>query len=94
MSKLSKLECPGILIGEGSLRRILGRVLTIVETIGLTEKQEEAVKSLITQATYLDNERHYQVAGSLADRIREIFKEKKIKDPISPMTTVYLEDIN
>lgn len=41
-----------LLVFEGTSERLVGRLLTIVETLGLGEKQEKAAKSLVRQEVY------------------------------------------
>lgn len=59
-------------ITEGAPNHIVGRVLTLVEAIGLPNKQEEALKGLITQAVwqfledaiYISADRHSEIRGA------------------------------
>lgn len=49
----------GTVLGPDSLGHITGRVLTIIDSLGLPEKQCEAIKGLIRQAIFAD-EAYYQ----------------------------------
>ena len=41
-----------LLVFEGTSERLVGRLLTIIETLGLGDKQEKATKSLVRQEVY------------------------------------------
>jgi hypothetical protein len=71
----------GYVVGEYFPKDMLGKLLTLVEVMGLTEKQEEAVKSEITQLIWGLFEKAIYITPERYNEIREIyFAEKKKAD--------------
>lgn len=86
----------GEVIDNDFLKRITGRVLTIVESLGLPEKQEKPVKDLLTQAIFRDEDRVIYIDDKLHTAIRHQQQiERREADLGSvPMGLIKLEDIN
>jgi len=74
---------PGIAMGQDSLGHILGRTLTIIESLGLPSKQEEAVKGLIRQAVFADEERYVYIESDLFSAIKEAYINEGKKSDIA-----------
>lgn len=60
--------------------RLVGRVLTIIEALGLSEKQENSLKDLLRQEIYNVLELETWIPGSLNTIIRELYEWRE-KNP-------------
>ena len=100
MSKEKKSPGPEISYGcayvtnEHTFSLIVGRVLTIIETIGLPTKQENAIKGLMKQAIY-NRESNCYINEILHTAIKkaEEEKEKKAQSENSIPSAVNLSDL-
>lgn len=82
----------GYVIWEDAIGLIVGRVLTIIESIGLSNKQEEAVKSLIKQAIYEDCKDYVYIDETLHSAIHKVLIEQK-RNKNYPVSAITLENI-
>lgn len=64
---------------EGFSERIVGKVLTLIETLGLTSKQEEAIKGLAQQAIYGSFQEAIYITPDRHNEIRNVYY-KKLKE--------------
>lgn len=71
----------GYVVSESITDQIVGRVLTLVEALGLPERQEESLKSLMRQAVhspfyddaiFISQERHGELRKLYADEKKRI----------------------
>ena len=78
----------GYAISAEAPDRIVGRVIGVIEAIGLTEKQEESVKGLIRSAVwdifqdavYITDKRHSEIKT-------EYYRQKR-ENPSVPMSAI------
>ena len=78
----------GYAISSESPDRIVGRVIGIIEAIGLTEKQEESVKGLIRSAVWDVFQDAVCITDKRHSEIRmEYFKQKR-ENPGVPMSAI------
>ena len=85
----------GYVVDQNRFSGIEGRILTTIETIGLPEKQEQAIKSLIRRQVWEDFLDNVYIDS---DFRTTIIKVKKIKQTEAderqePMSALKLEDI-
>lgn len=67
----------GYVVSQAQISFVQGRMLTLIESFGMNEKQEKAVKDLICQelwrvyegAVTLDSEQHTKLRVDSSDRI-------------------------
>lgn len=99
MSTQSSADRPsyghGFVIGDQAPNYIIGRLLTLIEALGLKEKQEESLKSLVRQEVWAqfaeNNFGCVYINPSMHDEIRKVTKEiereeRKNQDPSVPGT--------
>lgn len=77
----------GYVIGGDNPDYLVGRLLTIIESIGLQDGQEKAVKSLIRSEVYGQLETTVHIDGSLRTLIHE-FTEWRDTQPILAETGI------
>ena len=77
------------------LGNITGRVLTIAESLGLPDKQEEAIKGLLRQAIFKDEHRTVYIDDELHTAIRNQQQIERREADLGniPMGLIKLEDI-
>ena len=71
----------GLVIGDYALGQITGRILTIIDSLYLPKEQSNAVKSLIRQAIYADEQNYIYIDRQLFDEIFNIYVKKIKKSP-------------
>ena len=69
----------GIVVSQDSLGNIMGRTLTIIESLGLEVKQEKAIKDLVRDAIYKDDHYYVYIDGDLHTDIRVANDSIKMK---------------
>lgn len=86
----------GEVIDNNFLKGITGRVLTIAESLGLPDKQEEAVKGLLRQAIFKDEDRTVYIDDELHTAIRNQQQVERREATLGnvPMGLIRLKDIN
>ena len=63
---------PGYVIEQGETSRLEGRLLTLIEAIGMPDKQEEALKGLIRQELWNSVSSHgLWITGEQHTRLRQ-----------------------
>ena len=80
--------CYGYVVSTDIQDRLVGHILGVIEALGMSEKQEEAVKSLIRGrvwqvfegAIYITEERHKEIKDIYWDMVK---KAKDAKEPYS-----------
>lgn len=77
------------------LAAIRGRVLTVIEGLGLPQKQEEAIKNLVTRALFADEKYYVWIDSDLHKAIREASYKNKSESVTNqtPERMVGLADI-
>ena len=85
----------GIVIDQSYINGIAGRVLTIIETIGLRKKQEDALKSLLRNAVFADERLSIVIDSELYSKIYEAKRKIKVEAnlDVRNMRYITLEDL-
>lgn len=80
MSKLIKQSVPshgyGLVMGSYIPDSLVGRIMEIVEAIGLPEKQETSVKNLIKDVIYAKTTETMGEAACIASDLHDLTREK------------------
>jgi hypothetical protein len=63
---------------------LLGRVLTVIDALGMNPDQSKSVKDLIHSAFFEYRERHQKLAGELFERLYEAKLGKKTISEFTP----------
>ena len=71
MSKEKKCVFGGYVCSDSSPDRINGQIYSIIEAIGLTEKQEKSIKGLIRQVVWDDFSKCVMISKELLEKIRD-----------------------
>lgn len=84
----------GIVLQEDAPSSLVGRILEIIEALGLQDKQETSVKNLIKDVIYksFNPENHVVLRPNLHDTIRAA-KQRHLTNPDSTSEAVGLEDL-
>jgi len=84
----------GILISETTPSSLVGRVLEIIEAVGMPEKQENSIKNLVKDVIYksFDQDNTVVIKPALNDLIHKVFYSKR-SDPQSSSHAVDLIDV-
>jgi len=83
----------GFVMFDESPERLVGMILEIIETLGLSEKQENSIKHLIRREIYYEfRERGVYILPDLHTKIRKKLYEQDNKNSV-PGTGISLEDI-
>lgn len=84
----------GYVITENSPEYLVGRILQIVEALGLPQKQEESVKGLIRENVYRELQEYgVSIGRELNSAIRNKYFEKKQSLVGEPVPLIELKDI-
>lgn len=82
---------PAYVIGADRPDFLVGRILTHIEALGLSEKQEKAIKDLARSEIYSVLECDKWIPGQLHTLIKEFVKEcEKMPAPTTPDSVAYL----
>ena len=79
------IEKPNVSYGNGyvlsdySSEHIVGKILTLIEAMGLPQRQEEATKGLIKQAVYEVFADGVYIGPELHTQLREAYEKGKIE---------------
>ena len=85
----------GLVMGSHSRNYILGKILTIIDSVGLQERQEKAIKDLISQAMFSEDNNVVWINSELHTKIREADKRERSEATKNktPMNELGVEDI-
>jgi len=85
----------GQLVDQNFISRIYGRIVTIIEALELNDKREKAIKNLIGDAIFKDEERVIYIDEGLHEAIRNEtqFQKRKAELGNEPMGFVGLKDL-
>ena len=63
---------PGYVVTESKVNHLIGRLLTLAEALGLSEKQEKSYKDLVSQEVWKELEGASHIDGSLLTSVHNL----------------------